>query len=76
MLPVGDNFITCECLFFFSNVSKQNYCFSDYPFPDDVPDFPHNTDMAKYIVDYTVHNKLNEAILFETQAQKVERHGM
>ncbi|XP_072034242.1 flavin-containing monooxygenase 5-like [Amphiura filiformis] len=57
------------------NVSKQNYCFSDFPFPDDVPDFPHNTDMAKYIVDYTMQNKLNEVIRFETQARKLERQG-
>ena len=61
--------------FFSSNVSKHNYCFSDFPFPDDATDFPHNKDMAKYIVDYTMHNKLQDVIQFETQARRLEKHG-
>ncbi|XP_041354135.1 flavin-containing monooxygenase 5-like [Gigantopelta aegis] len=55
------------------NVSKHNYCFSDFPFPDDVCDFPHNTDMANYIVDYTKHFKLNDLIHFHIKVLHVER---
>lgn len=63
----------------FSNVSKHNYCFSDFPFPDDVPDYPHNKDMAKYIKDYAAHFKLQEYIQFLTKVKKLEKtgkHGM
>lgn len=63
----------------FSNVSKHNYCFSDFPFPDDVPDYPHNKDMAKYIKDYAAHFKLQEHIKFFTKVKRLEKtgkHGM
>ncbi|XP_052783559.1 flavin-containing monooxygenase 5-like isoform X2 [Mya arenaria] len=55
------------------NVSKHNYCFSDFPFPDDVPDFPHNTIMAQYISDYVDHFGLREHIRFQKMVLKVER---
>lgn len=57
------------------NVSKYNYCFSDYPFPENVADYPHHTDMAKYIVDYTQHFNLPELIRFHTKVLKVEQKG-
>ncbi|XP_062588852.1 flavin-containing monooxygenase 5-like [Saccostrea cucullata] len=55
------------------NVSKYNYCFSDFPFPDDVPDYPHNTDMAKYIKDYAAHFDLGKHIKFFTKVTKLEK---
>lgn len=55
------------------NVSKHNYCFSDFPFPDDVPDYPHNKDMAKYIKDYAAHFKLQEHIWFFTKVKRLEK---
>ncbi|CAH1781107.1 unnamed protein product [Owenia fusiformis] len=57
------------------NVSKQNYCFSDYSFPDDATDFPHNTEMRDYIYGYVKHFKLNEIIEYNTQVEKLERKG-
>ncbi|XP_076098943.1 flavin-containing monooxygenase 5-like [Mytilus galloprovincialis] len=57
------------------NVSKYNYCFSDFPFPDDVPDYPHNVDMAKYIKSYTNHFKLNEIIKLYRKVVSIERQG-
>ncbi|CAG2238884.1 FMO [Mytilus edulis] len=59
----------------FRNVSKYNYCFSDFPFPDDVPDYPHNVDMAKYIKSYTNHFKLNEIIKLYRKVVSIERQG-
>ncbi|XP_019645034.1 PREDICTED: dimethylaniline monooxygenase [N-oxide-forming] 5-like [Branchiostoma belcheri] len=55
------------------NVSKHNYCFSDFPFPDDVPDYPHHSHMAKYITDYVMHFGINNVISFQTQVNKIER---
>ncbi|XP_072180490.1 flavin-containing monooxygenase 5-like [Diadema setosum] len=57
------------------NVSKQNYCFSDFPFPDNVPEFPHNRQMAQYIADYTTNFKLQECIKFHRKVTRVEKEG-
>ncbi|XP_071949689.1 flavin-containing monooxygenase 5-like [Antedon mediterranea] len=57
------------------NVSKHNYSFSDFPFPEDVPDFPHNRDMAQYINDYVVNFGLDKLIHFNTKVDRVERSG-
>lgn len=60
---------------YFSNVSKYNYCFSDFPFPDDTPDYPHNTDMAKYIGAYVQHFNLHEHIKFGRKVLNVDKKG-
>ncbi|XP_025079569.1 dimethylaniline monooxygenase [N-oxide-forming] 5-like isoform X2 [Pomacea canaliculata] len=57
------------------NVSKYNYCFSDFPFPEDVADYPHHSDMAKYIVNYAQHFNLVELISFHTIVTSVIRKG-
>lgn len=55
------------------NVSKQNYCFSDFPFPDDTPDFPSHVDMAEYIKNYAKHFDLNKHIEFNSKVVKMEK---
>lgn len=57
------------------NVSKYNYCFSDYPFPEETADYPHNTDMAQYIVDYMKAFNLQENIKFHRKVMSVDRIG-
>ena len=57
----------------YSNVSKHNYCFSDFPFPDDVPDYPHHTHMAEYINSYVEHFGIKEHICFNTEVVRVEK---
>ncbi|XP_033637687.1 dimethylaniline monooxygenase [N-oxide-forming] 5-like isoform X1 [Asterias rubens] len=57
------------------NVSKYNYCFSDYPFPDDVPDFPHHSQMAKYVNDYTTHFGLDKIIKFQMRVILLSKSG-
>lgn len=57
------------------NVSKYNYCFSDFPFPDDAPDYPHNKDMANYIVDYMKNFNLQDDIRFHRKVAAVEKIG-
>ena len=56
------------------NVSKHNYCFSDYPFPDDTPDYPSHEQMASYINSYAEHNRLRERIAFGTEVTVLRRH--
>ncbi|XP_059160633.1 flavin-containing monooxygenase 5-like [Physella acuta] len=55
------------------NVSKYNYAFSDFPFPENVPDYPHHSDMARYIKDYAKHFGLMEAIHFNVSVNSVEQ---
>ncbi|XP_038050022.1 flavin-containing monooxygenase 5-like isoform X2 [Patiria miniata] len=55
------------------NVSKYNYCFSDYPFPDETPDFPHHSHMARYVDDYTTHFGLDKIIRFQMKVVSLTR---
>lgn len=57
------------------NVSKYNYCFSDFPFPDDIPDYPHNTDMAQYIKDYAKHFNIVDSIKHYRKVINIEKQG-
>ena len=59
----------------FSNVSKYNYCFSDYPFPEEATDYPHHQEMEQYIVDYAQHFKLPELIRFNTKVVSIRQIG-
>ena len=59
----------------FRNVSKHNYCFSDYPFPEDTPDYPHNADMQNYIRSYVEHFELTPHIHFLTQVNNLKKCG-
>jgi hypothetical protein len=52
------------------NVSKHNYCFSDYPFPDNTPDYPHWEQMARYINDYVDHFDVRRHIRFNTRVRR------
>ena len=59
----------------FRNVSKQNYSFSDFPFPNDATDFPHNTEMHGYIKRYVDHVELAQLIQFHTQVNSIQKEG-
>ena len=53
------------------NVSKHNYCFSDFPFDDSVPDYPHHCEMLRYLEAYASHFGLLPHITFNTTVQSV-----
>ena len=55
------------------NVSKHNYAFAGFPFPDGAPDFPDNREMHKYISDYVQHHGILEHIRFGTQVIGLEQ---
>lgn len=55
------------------NVSKQNYCFSDFPFPDNTPDYPSHVQMAEYIKSYAEHFDVIKHIKFNTKVEKIEK---
>ncbi|ELT99393.1 hypothetical protein CAPTEDRAFT_160407 [Capitella teleta] len=59
--------------FTYINVSKHNYCFSDYPMPSELPDYVHNEDMQAYIRSYVQHFELHSHIHFLTQVNSVQK---
>jgi len=54
-------------------VSKENYCFSDYPFPEGTPDYPHHTQMAAYVNSYVDHYDLRKHVAFNTTVTRLTR---
>lgn len=55
------------------NTSKPRMQFSDYPIPDDYPDFCHHTHLAQYFSDYVDHFGFRDNITFETSVEQAER---
>jgi dimethylaniline monooxygenase (N-oxide forming) len=55
------------------NVSKYNFCFSDFPFRDDARDFPHHTDLDNYINSYTNINNIRRYIRFHSKVTSLRR---
>ncbi len=53
------------------NVSKHNYCFSDFPFHDTAPDYPHHSEMLRYLEAYVGNFDLLSHISFNTTVQSV-----
>ncbi|KAL1953846.1 hypothetical protein VTO42DRAFT_2106 [Malbranchea cinnamomea] len=55
-----------------ANGSKHRGAFTDFPFPDDVPDFPTARDMANYLVSYAQHFDLMPHVCLNTMVHRVE----
>jgi dimethylaniline monooxygenase (N-oxide forming) len=53
------------------NVSKHNYCFSDFPFDANTPDYPHHSQMLQYLEAYARAFRLLPHITFNTTVQSV-----
>ncbi|CAF0947517.1 unnamed protein product, partial [Brachionus calyciflorus] len=54
------------------NVSKYNYCFSDHSFPEDTTDYPHHSEMFKYIKSFADKHELYNEINFNTRVTRIE----
>jgi hypothetical protein len=59
----------------FANTSKTVMQYPSYPMPDDYPDYPHHTQVARYFDDYVDHHGLREHIRLETEVASVEPDG-
>ncbi len=60
------------------DTSKYRMAFEDYPIPDEFPDFPHHSQVLRYMNDYVDHFGLREHITFNTRVEWCERdaHGV
>ncbi|XP_074764359.1 flavin-containing monooxygenase 3-like isoform X3 [Athene noctua] len=57
----------------FTNSCKEMMCYSDFPFPDDHPNYMHNTRLQQYICKYAKHFDLLQHIQFKTLVIKVKK---
>ncbi|XP_031451536.1 dimethylaniline monooxygenase [N-oxide-forming] 3-like isoform X1 [Phasianus colchicus] len=57
----------------FTNSCKEMMCYPDFPFPDDYPNYIHNTRLQKYIRDYAQHFDLLRHIRFKTTVTKIRK---
>lgn len=54
------------------NTSRRKMEFSDFPMPEDYPDFPHHSQILQYFESYVDHFGFRESITFQTSVEKVE----
>src|SRR5918997_2241086 len=57
------------------NTSRTRMEYSDYPMPEDYPDFPRHDQIAEYFDKYVDHFGFRDSIHFETGVEHVERRA-
>ncbi|CAN9376128.1 unnamed protein product [Alternaria alternata] len=53
------------------NISKERGCFTDFPFPEDVPSHPAAAQVQQYLIDYTKHFKLGPYMRLSTSIEQI-----
>ncbi|KAL2771312.1 dimethylaniline monooxygenase [N-oxide-forming] 3 isoform a, partial [Daubentonia madagascariensis] len=57
----------------FTNSSKEMMCFPDFPYPDDFPNFMHNSKIQEYIIAFAKEKNLLKYIQFKTLVSSVNK---
>lgn len=57
------------------NTSRQMMAYSDFPMPDDYPDYPHHSQILTYFEEYVDHFDLRKHITFNTGVADVSKHN-
>jgi len=68
----NDNGMSSAYRSLFINTSRRMMQYATYPMPDDYPDYPHHTQIARYFDDYVDHFGLRDRITFNTKVTGVE----
>jgi dimethylaniline monooxygenase (N-oxide forming) len=71
----NDNGMSSAYRSLFINTSRRMMQYASYPMPEDYPDYPHHTQIARYFDDYVDHFGLRERITFNTEVTSVEPAG-
>jgi dimethylaniline monooxygenase (N-oxide forming) len=58
-----------------TNTSKQTMAFSDYPMPQELPDYPVRADVERYLIDYANHFGVPQHIRFGITVEQVTPAG-
>ncbi len=57
------------------NTSKERMAYSDFPMPDEYPDYPHHSQILSYFENYVDHFDVRRHIHFRTTVDSVEPTG-
>lgn len=57
------------------NTSREIMAYSDFPMPETLPDYPHNTHIVRYFEDYVARFRLRERIRFHHTVTRVAPNG-
>ena len=53
------------------NTSKERMAYSDFPMPDDYPDYPHHSQVLEYFENYVDHFGVRDAVQFQRSVESV-----
>lgn len=68
----NDNGMSASYASLHINTSKEKMAYSDFPMPDDYPDYPHHSQILDYFEHYVDHFKLRDRIRFQTEVRSIE----
>jgi cation diffusion facilitator CzcD-associated flavoprotein CzcO len=71
----NDNGMSSAYRSLFINTSRTMMEYATYPMPDDYPDYPHHTQIARYFESYVDHFGFRDRIRFNTEVARVEPAG-
>ena len=71
----NDNGMSSAYRSLFINTSRAMMEYATYPMPDDYPDYPHHTQIARYFEGYVDHFGFRDRIRFNTEVARVEPAG-
>src|SRR5256714_6146565 len=69
---MNDNGMSSAYRSLFINTSRNLMAYRTYPMPDELPDYPHHTQIARYFDDYVDHFGFRDDIRFRTEVVRVE----
>ena len=72
---MNDNGMSSAYRSLFINTSRNLMAYPSYPMPEDLPDYPHHTQIARYFDDYVDHFGFRDEISFRTEVVRVEPSG-
>ncbi|MEM7349687.1 MAG: NAD(P)-binding domain-containing protein [Acidobacteriota bacterium] len=67
----NDNGLSAAYASLHINTSKERMAYSDYPMPDDFPDYPHHSQILRYFESYVDHFGIRSDIRFRTAVRQV-----
>src|SRR5918998_1081456 len=71
----NDNGMSSAYRSLFINTSRAMMEYASYPMPDELSDYPHHTEIARYFEDYVDHFGFRDRIRFRTEVASVEPDG-
>jgi dimethylaniline monooxygenase (N-oxide forming) len=71
----NDNGMSSAYRSLFINTSRAMMEYATYPMPDEYPDYPHHTQIARYFEDYVDHFGFRDRIAFRSEVTRVQPVG-